>query len=101
VYSQKCLSLDPLYPNALTNLGLAYESVGNLLEAEKAYKRSMKVTPRDEETLELLARCHLARGKHRDAVTAFTKLRDLLPEDLEVRTRFGSPPRLLIYLLSS
>jgi Flp pilus assembly protein TadD len=81
--------LDPLYPSALTNLGLACEALHRWADAEKAYARSLKLAPRDEETLELLARCLLARGKHRDAVAAFTQLRALLPEDLEV----GHPPR--------
>jgi len=64
VYKQ-CLRLDPLYPNALTNLGLAWESLGNHAEAEQCYRRSLRADGDDPETLELLGRCLSTRGKHK------------------------------------
>jgi tetratricopeptide (TPR) repeat protein len=78
------LTIDPLYPDALTNLGLCHESLGQGLDAEKCYRRALRLTPDDPETMELLGRRLVAAEKYPDAVRILTQLKRLIPDDLEV-----------------
>lgn len=58
-------------------------------DAEKSYRRALRATANDVETLELLGRLLDACNKNRDAVKVFTKLKSLIPDDLEVQRQLA------------
>jgi Flp pilus assembly protein TadD len=44
---EKAVELDPTYPSAWNNLGVAYEQAGNFPEALKAYEKARALDPKN------------------------------------------------------
>lgn len=44
---EKAVELDPTYPSAWNNLGIAYENQGKFTEALKAYEKAMALDPKN------------------------------------------------------
>jgi tetratricopeptide (TPR) repeat protein len=86
----ECLRKQNRLPNGMLNLlGLAYENVGNLTEARRAYEASFAAS--DHSTATLVKLAEVARSQH-DYLAALGYLahaKDLEPKNAELKYSFG------------
>ena len=64
-YYERALRLRPNHHQAHGNLGVAYQDLGNLDAAEKAYQRSLVLNPRDWKIIKNVANLQLAMAENK------------------------------------
>lgn len=87
VQYEQLLELQPRYPEALANLGVAFFSLGRYEEAERCYRQSLEINPMSASTL-----CNLATVLQSDPPEAEKYLRlalKLNPKYADARSKLG------------
>lgn len=78
---RRALSLNPYYINALNNLGVAYFSIGLVMEAVRAWETSLKIWPDHTEPHHNLATIYARLGQREKALAHLRELLRLKPFD--------------------
>ncbi|MFI5093075.1 MAG: tetratricopeptide repeat protein [Candidatus Acidiferrales bacterium] len=76
-------------PTLLDLLGDAYTQTHDLAKAEAAYRNAAEQDPSESSHLRGLGQTLLAEEKYSDALKAYRKLADLMPDDADVYLRLG------------
>jgi tetratricopeptide (TPR) repeat protein len=76
-------------PTLLDLLGEAYTQTKDLAKAEQAYRKAMELDPSELSHQRGLAQTLLAEEKYSDALAAYQKLADLMPDDPDVYLRIA------------
>jgi len=76
-------------PGLLDLLGDAYAQAKQLAKAEQAYRKAMALDPSELSHQRGLAQTLLAEEKYSDALAAYQKLADLMPDDPDVYLRIA------------
>jgi tetratricopeptide (TPR) repeat protein len=76
-------------PGLLDLLGDAYTQAKQLAKAEQAYRKAMALEPSELSHQRGLAQTLLAEEKYSDALAAYQKLADLMPDDPDVYLRIA------------
>lgn len=94
---RRALSLNPYYINALNNLGVAYFSIGLVMEAVRAWETSLKIWPDHTEPHHNLATIYARLGQREKALTHLRELLRLKPFDPlvteQIRILEGAAPK--------
>ena len=86
---RKAIAKDPNHKWAWNNLGRAYTGLGNLSEAEKAYKRQIEINPKDEYTYKNLGWLYSWQKRYEEALAAYRKHLEVNPHDKDTYSYLG------------
>jgi tetratricopeptide (TPR) repeat protein len=84
------LGIDSGQVNTYINLGLTYSKDDKLEEAEKIFKKGLKVSPESSDLLLSLGDVYLLSGRNEEALPIYKKLSNIRKEDSEVYMRLGA-----------
>jgi tetratricopeptide (TPR) repeat protein/predicted Ser/Thr protein kinase len=82
--------LDRLSESAVRELGLTYESMGRLDDAEKAYKRAIALRPDAWSGYHYLGGFDFFHGRYEDAEKNFLKITELTPDNFQGYNLLGA-----------
>jgi tetratricopeptide (TPR) repeat protein len=74
------LAINPEYVEAYNNLGLAHASLGQHLEAVKAYRQALRLKPDYVESLNNLGMLYYNSASYQEAVKALERALKLKPD---------------------
>jgi tetratricopeptide (TPR) repeat protein len=80
---QKAIDTDPLYCDAMDNLGLIYRSEGKITEAIQLYSKSLQISPSNEIALINLAVAYKFNKQPDKAIELYERLIDINPSNPE------------------
>lgn len=93
---EKALELDPQYVDAMTNLGVAYYSLGQLDKAIEQYTKAIEIAPGDADIRSNLAAAHVQKNQStgdpaelEKAVEQYEKAVELNPDLAEAHFGLG------------
>ena len=85
----RAVELDPKYPQAWNNLGLAYMQLGQLDDAVSSFKKQIEINPSTEHSYIYLGIALQQQEKYDEAADAYRKQIDLDPIDLIAHGALG------------
>lgn len=77
--------LQPHEPDAWRLLGVAYEGVGNVVDAARAYQSAFERRPNDAQTVRVYVNLLINSGRMAEALAVLRQVRDLLDTEIELR----------------
>ena len=80
---QKAVELQPDFPNALNNLGVAFVQKGKATEAMQLFQKALDLNPDFVEAHNNLGRLQLQQGKVREAIAHYRAALKLRPDDVD------------------
>ncbi len=87
---RKALEIDPEDKDAIANLALAYDFLGQRDEALATYTRALEKNPGDKDLLFNLARLHFLGGEYDKAVELFNRVLEASPDDYDANLQVGN-----------
>jgi len=84
------LTIDPDHPDALANLALSYDAVGETQKAETAYENAIKANPQDKDLIFLYGAHFYKQEDYQRAIQVFTQILDRDQDDFEAISNIGS-----------
>lgn len=87
---EKAATLDKGYWKASFNLGLCHQSFGQLLLAERSFRRALETTDQRAIVLDALALVVAAQGQTNEAINLRKEAKSLSPNDPSIRYNLGN-----------
>lgn len=95
--TKKYLSVYPDHPDLLLSAGAAFQSLGKVEEAIRAYEKRLEILPGDAGVLNNLGHCRLDRGDMEGALAAWRKILSLqVPKYIHNTARYNLARALLL-----
>jgi len=87
---KRILELEPHHRDALANLALSYDSLGETEQAYNAYLDAIKANPDDKDLVFLYGVHHYRQEKYEEAIKIFQQVLERDPSDLETVSNIGN-----------
>lgn len=78
-----------MHANAIATLGLAYKRLNRKDEALEAYKKALKYSPNDNDTMNNIGTILYEKGEYEKAAEEFLKALQVKPDDVETLSNLG------------
>lgn len=87
---EKVLSIEPNYRDALANLALCYDALGETNKAEVAFGKAIDANPEDKDLVFLFAVHRYNRKQYTEAIQLFEQVLTMSPDDFESISNIGN-----------
>ena len=90
---QRALELDPELPVAASLhlfMGRAWAALGDAEAAAEQYERTLRIEPRNQDALDLLAMAHFGQRRYEDALALYRKLLEINPDSALTHSNVGA-----------
>ncbi|MBN1558874.1 tetratricopeptide repeat protein, partial [candidate division KSB1 bacterium] len=87
---KKTLEMDPDDKDAIANLALAYDFLGDREKAQQTYEEALEKNPGDKDLTFNLARLHFLGNEYDEAIVLFNKLLAENPQDYDANKQVGN-----------
>ncbi len=87
---KRVLQIEPDHRDALANIALSYDFLGNTEEAFAAYQRAVSANPQDKDLVFLFGIFHYKRKQYPAAIQLFKDVLVLDPDDVESNSNIGN-----------
>ncbi len=87
---QKILAIDPTHRDALANIALSYDALGEAQKARDSYQAAIAANPSDPGLIFLFGVHHYKEGNFQDAIILFEQALTIAPDDFDSMSNIGS-----------